>query len=192
MPVSRTRSKRYVALCDLGPSTCDWASNVLPHRLTAQHRLSWHMRTVHNVRRETTMKQPTGDLPEIEQGERFTDHNGHIVVIEKGWKREPERETSMGKRDTIIATVWAYFKDDEEDERRWHNLGECPIFPKTVVRQLAEAGPDDDYGAVLVQGTTRTDDKGRARTNPNEWQLRSLTKDEDKILKTWDRNADAF
>jgi hypothetical protein len=189
MPVTKTRSKRYVAFCD--QPECAWMTGVISHRLEAQHTLDFHLRNVHHIRKGSTMKQ-ANELPEVEQGERFTDHNGHIVVIEKGWKRDPNRQTSMGVRDTIEATIWAYFQPEGEDERRWVNLGSCPIFPKTVVRQIAEAGPDDDFAGVLVQGTTRILEDGRTRTNPNEWQLRPLSKDENKVLSTWDRNADAF
>lgn len=126
------------------------------------------------------MRTPSKEIPEPEQGERFTDvAKDKLIVIEKGWKKVNLR-TSFGDTDAVRADVWVY--DTADKPNAWTALGETPIFSKTVARQLEETGPGEETGAVLHQGTNRPG----GRPNPNEWVLLPPNKEQEKILAEWD------
>lgn len=125
------------------------------------------------------MKQATGTLPPTEMSEKLGDFENHLVVVERGWKRDEHYNTKFGERDTIIAAVHVRIDD------AWVAIGETPIFFKTVIGQLLDAGRDDDFGGKLVRGTERVNEQGRVVKNPNEWQLAPVKGAEAELLDSF-------
>ena len=115
------------------------------------------------------MKRASAELPPAgDIGEKLGDYKNHLIVVAD--PRAGKRETKHGDRDTIEANVWVFV------DSVWKNIGEVPIFWKTVILQVKEAG-GEPLGGVLRQGTLR---------NPNEWAIVPPTaKDMNKALDEW-------
>jgi len=125
------------------------------------------------------MKVPDKTLPEVEALDRLGDvAKDHLIVINKAWTVDEAFKTSRGMTTAINADVWVY----DDNAGGWKQLGDTPIFWKTVQRQIQEGGADEPQGAILRQGTKR--DGGNS--NPNEWWLDgTMTKDQSKLLTEW-------
>lgn len=172
MPVTKTNSKRYVAVCDV--VGCDWSTGVNSLRIVVSERLRHHLRTEHDLhvveRKTPTMKTPGNALPTDEGLDKLSNHAGSLIAVGKGWTHNTAYSTQFGLREAIEADVYVY------DGKKWNNLGErdgdvasqTPIFFKTVIRQLLEAGPDDDFGGVLSQNIP-------GRKNNREWAILPAT-----------------
>lgn len=168
MPVTKTRTKRYVAYCDL--PDCSW-STMDRFRINVSERLRHHLKTTHGltvVEKETrTMKQPGASLPEDTGLDKLSDQGSKLIAIAKGWTHNPAYSTQFGIREAIEADVFVW------DGKEWRNLAadkdgavpnRTPIFFKTVIRQLLEAGDEDDFGGILSQNVP-------GRKNTREWAI---------------------
>lgn len=178
--VTRTNGKRYVGFC--GYDLCSWSTDAVQLRLTAQENLRAHVRITHGAsidtlfQRSQAMKQPSADLPDL--GEKLSEYADHLVVFSDA--HPGERDTSFGKRPTMETLCYVFL------DGVWKNLGETPVFFRTVNKQITEAG-DEPIGGVLIQGTDRND---------REWYLAPVPRT-DKVLtaalKGWDKDkAEAF
>lgn len=179
MGISKTNTKRYMALCDVADCRWSWGPHGL--RVTVSERLRHHMSQAHGLRRvadtlegKRHMKTRTKDqdLPPQESGPKLSEYEGKLVVFAKGWT-EQTRGTSFGERATIEVDLWAY----DADEKAWDHVGPVSVFFRTVQAQLRGAGPDDDFGGVLVQGTDR---------NKSEWQIETPNAAQSKLLDKFD------
>lgn len=174
MPITRTNTKRYVGICDV--PGCGFSTRVETLRIYASQELRAHLKDDHTPQeRSNRMKTPNKDLPEQEM-DRLSDYDGHLIVIGPGWNPPTLHETSFGKREAIDADVWVY----DEDKGDWRQLAGnvTPIFFRTVIRQLTEAGSDEAFGGLLAQGTER---------NSKEWAIVPVTDAKrKKLLNEWD------
>lgn len=170
--ITRTNSKRYVGWC----AHCEWSTNVIQFRIGCAAQVRDHLRRVHpdvtvdpTKREGRDMKQPGTDLPDL--GEKLSEYADHLVVF--AGAHPGERDTSFGKRNTVEALVYVFL------DGAWKNIGETPVFFRTVQKQINEAG-DEPIGGVLIQGTDRND---------REWYLAPVPKSDKKLTKAladWD------
>lgn len=187
MPVSRTNTKRYVALCEL--ADCDWADGPHRHRVVMSERLRHHMKVQHGLTyvlptegTTRTMKTASQNLPKDESLDRLSAYSGQLIAVEKGWDYDPAYSTSFGPREAIVADVWVY----DNQIKAWRNLAadaapgtRTPIFFKTVIRQLQDEGNEDDWGGLLMQGAA-------GRRNDREWVVLPPTPAQVKLLEKFD------
>lgn len=177
MPVTRTNTKRYIAICDV--TDCDWSAGPHGLRIVVSQRLRHHLQDTHGLHvveesQETRhMKtHKTDELPEQSQGPKLSDYAGQLIVFRAGWEVEAQN-TKYGRRDAVKVDIFVYNTED----KAWDNPGQVLVFFATVQKQLEEAGNDDDYGAVLVQGTDR---------NAREWHLATPSAAQIKLLDKFD------
>jgi hypothetical protein len=178
VPITKTNTRRYVALCDV--ADCGWSWGPHGLRVTVSEQLRHHLKTEHGIRRaddnptrrSRTMKTADKELPEQNQGPKLSDYEGQLIVVQAGWT-EGSRDTSYGARPTVEASIWVY----DEEAKEFDSLGAVPIFFRTVQSQLKEAGSEDDFGGVLLQGTDR---------NKNEWHLATPSAAQAKLLAKFD------
>jgi hypothetical protein len=184
MPITRTNTKRYVAICEV--ADCGWTDGPHRHRVVVSERLRYHIKTQHglhyadpNGRDITPMKvQKQTDLPEQETGPRAQDYVGQLLVIEHGWRKVTGREarSQYGDREYIEANVYVY----NTDSKVWDNPGHLRFYWKVVITRLEAEGPDDDIGGVLTQGTDR---------NAKEWDLTPPSAAQIKLLDKFEPGA---
>lgn len=161
--ITETNSHRFIALCDV--EDCAWSTSAIRIRMTAAIQLRDHNRTEHNV------KTAKSELPEQpDAGDRLSEFAGHLIVVGPGW-RKANRKTQFGDRPAVEADLWVLV------DGGWKNLVDAPIYFKSVIAQLDDAGNDEAFGGKLVQGTER---------NPREWIILPPLKAEQKLLDEWD------
>lgn len=114
--------------------------------------------------------KPESDLPDPE---RLSDYADHLVVFtDPTIPGKVKSKFGMSECD-VLAYVYL------PDQKAWKNLGETPIFWKSVGFQIAEAAPDS-IGGVLTQGTGR---------NEREWNITPAGKAADKkLLAAFDKD----
>lgn len=178
--ITRTRSKNYVGVCmvkgceDPGNNGGPFTTARIHNRVRCALFLRDHCRTAHDIHtgdlfldtreKDHTVKQPK-DEKDLPDPERLADYKNHLVVFTDG---KPGTVKSVHGMSEVDVLAYVYLPAT----KAWKNLGETPIFWKSVAFQINEAMPDS-IGGVLVQGTTRND---------REWNLLPASKAADKKL----------
>lgn len=182
MPITRTRSRRYVSTCPV--ADCEWPGDMHRHRTFVNERLRHHLKQTHDLEMvEDTLEGTHGmkvqketELPEQTEGDRLGNYVGELIVFAKGWEHVTSGErvrTRYGDRPFIEANVFVY----EPDTKTWGNPGLMRVYWQVVIARLVDAGDDDDLGGVLTQGTKR---------NPKEWDLAPPSAAQVKVLDKFD------
>lgn len=166
MPITRTNSKRYIAVC--GHAGCDWSDRSRRNRIESQQELNHHNRTEHlSERIRHAMKQATGSLPE--QKDQLSNYADHLVVFSNPRKLT---NTQYG-RDALTCSVDVFI------DGGWKQLGDLGVYWQQPVNEIAAANGEPIAG-ILQQGTMR---------NEREWALVPVpkqAKDMHEALKSWD------
>lgn len=182
MRITRTNTKGYVGTCSY--PECRYITKRYGLRIKCKADVNQHSRTQHGCdqREDRYMKQANTTLPTDEGLDKLGNYDGALIVVASGWKYNDAFKTSFGPREVIEADVYAY------DGKTWHNIavdGEgnvpslTPIFWKTVIRQLQDAGAEDDFGGVLSTNIP-------GRKNNREWAILPANAAQAKALEKFD------
>lgn len=189
MEITRTNTKGYIGTCSY--PGCQSGESGLPYR-TKRHGLRikcveevrHHSRSQHGCdqREDRYMKQANATLPADEGLDKLGNYDGALIAVAKGWTYNAAFKTSFGLREAIEADVYVF------DGKAWHNIAAdsdgnvpslTPIFWKTVIRQLQEAGNEDDFGGVLSTNIP-------GRKNAREWAILPAAGAQEKALEKFD------
>jgi hypothetical protein len=183
--ITRTRTRRYVGIC--GWNGCPEITLVARTRLRARELLQIHTQQAHGFTYTDNTYEPTnantdGKRPvktpgkELPPQEKFTDYADHLFVFNGG--KSDTMDTKFEKDSPCVKCLVYVLLDTGT----WKNLGETPVFQKTLMHRIMEDGGGGPIGGRLTKGTDR---------NPNEWDLVAATSAKDrKALEEWEKNHD--